>query len=165
MSEKWRTIPGFSRYQASDDGQVRSIGYNGRRSVVLRQQITGRQEYRTVMVHDDELGAQRRRPVHVLALLAHRGARPDGMVARHLDDDPSRNCIENLAWGTPSENTKDLVANGNHHNARKLTCPQGHEYDTANTYRCPSGKGGRQCRACRRSRSTKPTTEERHVTP
>lgn len=153
MNETWRTIPGFTRYQASTDGQIRSVGFNGRSSVILRQQITGRRKYRTVTLRDDALGAQRRRPVHVLMLLAFRGARPPGMVARHLDDDPARNCIANLCWGTPSQNAMDLVANGNHHNARKTACPQGHRYDDVNTYRCPSGKGGRQCRACRQDRA------------
>lgn len=32
-------------------------------------------------------------------------------------------------------------------------CPQGHEYSDENTYRYPSGKGGRQCKACSRKRT------------
>ena len=31
-------------------------------------------------------------------------------------------------------------------------CPRGHPYDEANTYRWPSGYGGRKCRACRAAR-------------
>lgn len=32
-------------------------------------------------------------------------------------------------------------------------CPKGHPYDDENTYRTPSGKGGRRCKACLRERS------------
>jgi hypothetical protein len=35
----------------------------------------------------------------------------------------------------------------------KTHCPQGHPYDDVNTYRSPSGKGGRQCKACLRDRT------------
>jgi hypothetical protein len=94
--------------------------------------------------------------VHVLVLLAFRGDRPPGMVARHFNDDPSVNCLANPTWGTPSDNSKDIVTNGNHPNTNKVICPRGHPYSEANTYRCPSGKGGRQCRACHRARRNIP---------
>ncbi len=36
--------------------------------------------------------------------------------------------------------------------ADKTHCPKGHPYDAANTWSSPSGKVGRQCRACHRER-------------
>ena len=33
-------------------------------------------------------------------------------LVRHLDDDPSNNCVDNLAWGYPIDNTHDCIANG-----------------------------------------------------
>ena len=33
-------------------------------------------------------------------------------IVRHLNDDPSDNCIENLAWGTQKDNHNDAVLNG-----------------------------------------------------
>ncbi|MDB4311938.1 HNH endonuclease, partial [bacterium] len=36
---------------------------------------------------------------------------PDS-VARHLDDNPLNNYVENLMWGSSSENTLDKYANG-----------------------------------------------------
>lgn len=46
---------------------------------------------------------------------------------------------------SPSENRRDNLQR------TKTHCPQGHEYDQANTYVDP--KGHRRCRACNRSRN------------
>ena len=56
-------------------------------------------------------------------------ARPNGAVCRHLNGDPAKNCVENLAWGTRLENSRDAQIHGTwqhgegHHNA-KLTAVQ-----------------------------------------
>lgn len=50
--------------------------------------------------------------VHRLILEAFVGPCPPGMEARHLDDNKANNRLENLCWGTPSENYADRVANG-----------------------------------------------------
>lgn len=34
-------------------------------------------------------------------------------MVRHLDDDPSNNFVENLAWGTQTDNMRDCINNGN----------------------------------------------------
>lgn len=75
---------------------------------------------------------------------------PDNLeLVRHLDDDPTHNVLDNLAWGTHSDNRLDSVRNGTHANAMKTHCPQGHPYDEENTYRKP-GKASRDCRSCKR---------------
>jgi hypothetical protein len=38
--------------------------------------------------------------------------RPTDTVVRHLNDDPSDNRIENLAWGTHHDNAQDSIRNG-----------------------------------------------------
>jgi len=50
--------------------------------------------------------------VHVLVMEAFVGPRRPGMQVRHLDSDPSNNTLENLTWGTPSENYQDRVERG-----------------------------------------------------
>jgi hypothetical protein len=40
------------------------------------------------------------------------GPRPDGLIARHLNDDSLDNRRENLAWGTWGDNARDAVRNG-----------------------------------------------------
>lgn len=34
-------------------------------------------------------------------------------MVRHLDDDPSNNMVDNLAWGTQIDNMRDCINNGN----------------------------------------------------
>jgi hypothetical protein len=47
---------------------------------------------------------------------------------------------------------KERISDPENNNVRKQACPQGHPYNEANTYRRPSGKGGRECVKCRRKR-------------
>jgi len=71
------------------------------------------------------------------------------MDSCHWDDDPANNRLENLRWGTRSENRKDSVRNGTHNMASKTHCPQGHPYTAGNTYVYPGGN--RACNECRRA--------------
>ena len=88
------------------------------------------------------------RLVHHLVAEAFIGPRPEGMLVLHRDDDPFNNTVENLCYGTYSQNMRDKVANGNHHNARKTHCKRGHALSGDNLYINPKG-GNRHCLACR----------------
>ena len=59
--------------------------------------------------------------MHRLVLEAFSGAVPVGTVGCHRDDDTQNNMLENLYWGTYSENLTDAVRNGKrtHHGQRK----------------------------------------------
>lgn len=59
-----------------------------------------------------------------------------------------RACVNpaHLEPATRSENLR-RGETGNHTNSRLTHCPQGHPYDTANTY--PDKRGWRGCRICR----------------
>lgn len=97
------------------------------------------------MHHPD--GSVISRYVHTLVLEAFVGPRPTGGVARHLDDNGENNAVENLCWGTVSENNYDLVANGKHANANKTHCPKGHPYAVR-----WGETGGRRCKECEQAR-------------
>jgi hypothetical protein len=51
-------------------------------------------------------------PIHILVAEAFLGKRPEGLVIRHLNDDPTDNRLENLKYGTRSENALDAIRNG-----------------------------------------------------
>ncbi|WP_051233125.1 HNH endonuclease [Pseudonocardia asaccharolytica] len=88
--------------------------------------------------------------VHRLVLLAFVGEPPDDKPnALHRDDDPANNCVENLYWGTRSENTDDSVRNGSHVQARKATCALGHDLVAPNLVPSTTKAGGRSCLACK----------------
>jgi hypothetical protein len=118
----WKSWPGFSDYEASTHGQVRSLdrtdrGGRVRKGAVLRTRVSNR-GYELVDVTGDD-GVKHTKTVHTVVLLAHAGPRQPGQVARHLDDDPLNNLWApgdaeqvraaggNLVWGTPPENERD----------------------------------------------------------
>jgi hypothetical protein len=81
-------------------------------------------------------------------MLAFVGPYPEGMEIRHLDGNPENNALENLKYGTRSQNIQDQIRHGVHHFKSKTHCKHGHPYDEANTYYC--SRGWRQCRQCKR---------------
>jgi hypothetical protein len=90
--------------------------------------------------------------VHTLVALAFLGHRPPGAEVRHLNGNAHDNRVENLCYGTSSENSRDTVQNGNHFQASKTHCTKGHAYDEANTYLYVNAQQHRLrgCRACNR---------------
>ena len=51
--------------------------------------------------------------VHRLVLLTFVGPRPAGMVVRHFPDrNPNNNCLSNIQYGTPKENSADQLFHG-----------------------------------------------------
>lgn len=154
MRERWLPIPGYEgNYEVSDRGNVRSvdrirIGTDGiaqkRRGQILRGTIGARDGYRCVNLRTGG-GNGRVTPIHRLVLLAFVGPLPPGMVSRHLNGNPTDNRLENLKYGTQSENMHDRVRHGNHFQVNKTHCPREHEYTPENTYRT---RKGRFCKKC-----------------
>ena len=126
-TEVWEPIGhGFSAYQASNHGQVRSVDRTladgrYRRGVVLKTRVSNR-GYVLVNVRDDN-GAVQTRTVHTLEMLAFVGLPPPGQQTRHYDDNPLNNRWEpgaekasraaggNLFYGTQEENDADKARN------------------------------------------------------
>lgn len=104
MSEEWRIVVGDGDYEISSHGRVRRVtgGPGARAGHVLRCRTSAGSPYPTVSLH----GVKTAR-VHVLVLEAFVGPRPTGQEARHLDGDHRNNRVENLVWGTSSQNKED----------------------------------------------------------
>ncbi len=119
---EWRTIEGFDDYEVSNTGIVRSkeriiIDYGGRggarrerklKSKVLAPCIS--KGYPMVSLTKNSVGHSFY--VHKLVITAFVGQRPDGMECRHVDGDRMNPNLNNLAWGTPSENQRDREFHG-----------------------------------------------------
>lgn len=164
---EWRDIPGYEgRYQASDDGQIRSVHRTylnslGRRRVTPSRVLAGANDkrgYLVVALYKDATTRVTCR-VHQCVCLAFHGLRPFPEAhVRHLDGNSYNNAAANLRWGTPSENQFDRLVHGTQHNANKTHCKQGHEFSPDNTihYVKPNGLGMRRCRTCTRIWGNKP---------
>lgn len=152
---EWRPVPSWPDYEASSDGQIRSLerrhrltgGMIGGR--VLRQQIRTDNGRPQVEVWRD--GARRTIRVHTLVCEAFHGPQPDGQIVLHGDNVVTNNAADNLRWGTWSDNTQDCLNAGRHPQRAKTACPHGHAYDEANTR--VTKEGHRQCRACQKIRN------------
>lgn len=124
VSEQWKSINGFEgKYEVSNQGRVRTVertvphGLTGTQFVPsrirkLRQNIgngyiecplkTGSPDRRTKFVY-----------VHRTVIEAFTGPSPasDSQV-NHKDGNKRNNCIDNLEWSTPLENTRHAISNG-----------------------------------------------------
>ncbi|AER47718.1 NUMOD4 motif-containing HNH endonuclease [Mycolicibacterium goodii] len=156
MAEQWRPVPGWEgHYEVSNRGQVRSVDRTVRTATGALQTRRGRVLTPFVRKHGYPVvglyGPNKRRTqtdVHLLVLAAFAGLRPDGSVARHLNGDPSDNTIENLAWGTYTENNDDQVRHGTHYEASRTRCDRGHLLEGENLA-VRTKKNGRKRRACK----------------
>ena len=134
--EEWRAVPGHEdRYLVSNEGRVARL--------MTVKPPTKR--YVRINVRD-AANKMRTYLAHVWVLEAFVGPRPEGALARHLNDDPTDNRVENLAWGSVADNTSDAYRNGGRQ--LKQTCRLGHPIEGANLQ-----AKGRRCKACNRARA------------
>lgn len=154
QTETWRPVPGFSRYQVSDQGRIRNMRAHARADDVMATNPNSSGGYPRLNLIDDS-GTKRNVLVHQIVLLAFEGPCPEGMEARHWNDDPTDNrwtpggeegCrtgAGNLLYGTKAENAADRARN---RPPRQPKPPQ----PCLNHDRCGGfvGKGGRRCHEC-----------------
>lgn len=101
---EWKTIEEAPLYEVSDEGQVRRGGR------ILKPNTNGTTGHRSVHLRNDNRSIQRY--IHRLVLMVFVGECPVGHECRHLDGNPNNNRLDNLAWGTRSENYNDARRHG-----------------------------------------------------
>lgn len=158
--EVWRPIPGWSGYyEASNYGRIRSTNRTVRHTDGRVRELTGKvlkqrpNPQGRPMVNLCKEGRCKNHTIHSLVAAAFIGPRPQGLVIRHLNDDPWDNRVENLAYGTHKENVLDCISNGGNACLNKTHCPRGHELVEWNLTRASAQKGYRDCLACNRARA------------
>lgn len=120
MAEVWKDIPGYiGYYQASNQGQVRSLDRIVDHSICKRKTIHGRvlkqarsRSYLTVSLCKN--GTEQTWQVGNLVLLTFVGPRPYMYECCHNNGNPHDNHLLNLRYGTRSENSLDAVKHGTH---------------------------------------------------
>jgi len=113
--ECWKPIVGFERYEVSSLGRIRSLSFKGRDKVRIMKLKTHKQGYREIGLYDGPKalgGKQRMVLVHKAVLSAFDREPVEGEVCRHIDGDPANNSLENLQWGTSSDNWHDSRGHG-----------------------------------------------------
>lgn len=170
MIEEWREIPTHPGYEVSSLGSIRSVDRWIENSKGHRRFYPGK-----VLKLSKQPSGYRflgGRGVNFLAL--HRAVadafipNPGGLpIVRHLDDNKANNRVENLAWGTYSDNSFDNVLNGGNHEANKTHCPKGHPYDETNTQvsHLKTGVTRRACKICMRNHNEKYQASKGSLSP
>jgi hypothetical protein len=157
--ELWASIHGYvGYYEISTCGRVRSLDRvitdrNGQIRRLRGQPLGGNLSpttgYLRVGLSKDGTGVIRH--IHSLVLETFVGPRPSGMEACHGPNGQLDNHLANLAWNTPSANSRDMRRDGTDSNLNKIVCPRDHWLVEPNLV--PSKLPVRQCLACDRASS------------
>lgn len=113
MIENWRPVLAYDGfYEVSDHGRVRRVAGSNRspNGRVLRFGVLQRGHLNVGLSRPGV--PQLKCLVHVLVLEAFVCLRPTGCWCRHIDGNPANNHLANLAWGTPRENSADMLLHG-----------------------------------------------------
>lgn len=118
-AEEWRSVAGFSGYEVSSFGRVRSWRpINGRPETItidpriLAQTKSAAGGHRIVTLCNGRRTGNAQRLVHRLVLESFVGPCPEGMECCHSNGDPSDNRLENLRWDSRRANAADRDAHG-----------------------------------------------------
>ena len=132
MIEEWKPIKGYEGcYEISSMGRVKSVERK-----VYNPGVLGEGCYRTVPerirkpnimkgYHCVSLAKDKQYKVfriHRLVMEHFVGQAPSSEYqVNHIDGDKSNNCVDNLEWVTPQENTLHAIENGLRHNPDEET--------------------------------------------
>lgn len=109
----YRPVKGFPGYSVGDDGSLWSCrsckGLTDRWRKLRPHLCAG---YPCFDLARD--GKHTYATIHFLVLTAFVGPRPDKYECLHWDGNPENNRLENLRWGTRSENRMDSIRHGTH---------------------------------------------------
>lgn len=107
INAEWRNIENYPGYQVSNLGYVRSNRI-GQKWKILNPEVC--KGYKRILLRNSE--GKKHWFVHILVARAFI-ANPDNKpIVNHKDADKFNNCVENLEWATPSENTVHAFQNG-----------------------------------------------------
>lgn len=163
--EEWRPVVGFPGYEVSNLGNVKSLdrrvalkagGTRFRKGTDLKF-MYGRFGYREVEMYR-EFKRYRVR-VHRVVAEAFLSNPKNHPIVRHKDDVHTDNRVENLAWGTQSENMFDAWRNGGREGRVEPHCKNGHPFTEDSLYIHP--KGYKICRVCHREANQRYTARKR----
>ena len=120
---RWKTVPDRPKYEVSSDGRVR-VRIASRTAPVGFLPVIKIDHFGYPVVHLYDRNWHKSRRVHVLMAMAFYGYPKEGQEVRHLNGVKSDCRIENLRYGTRSENMKDSYV---HNPDRKTPFVKGHK--------------------------------------
>lgn len=111
INEIWKQVDGFSDYEVSNMGRVRSfkLGKNG--SILIPRKTSEKKPYPMVYIKNDE-GNNKLVKIHRLVALAF-VTKPIGCnIVNHIDGNKLNNVADNLEWTDNGGNNKHAYDSG-----------------------------------------------------
>jgi hypothetical protein len=155
-TEYWRQSP-FEGLQISDHGRLRDPASGEIIETKAYATKPGGSRYMRF----------RKRYLHEMVLTTFDRPARLGEQCRHLNGNSLDNRLENLAWGTPSEDNYDRVSHGTHQHAKRDNCKYGHPLD-GKVFNEDGSVKQRICLTCRRAhnrRMKEKAREDRQTCP
>lgn len=103
---QWRTIPGFSAYKISEEGEI--ISYIKPSKPRKLKYYHNQYGHQYVDIIDDN-DIRRKRLVHRLVAMTFLKNPNNLPIVMHKDDNPKNNSISNIHWGTSYDNVHDCI--------------------------------------------------------
>lgn len=154
MAEEWRDIAGFEDlYEVSSLGRVRNVC----RGSILSERRNSDGYARVALSRE---GRYSHRLVHRLVAEAFIPNPESYPLVLHGPNGPLDNSVDNLRWGTNSDNMRDRRRDGTDRNASKTHCINKHAYTAENTYY--NAEGHRSCLTCRHEHTCKSNERRRN---
>lgn len=146
--EEWKPFPGYGDfYDVSSWGRLRRVNSEkeNRRGKILKGSLDKDGYLRYHLRVGGVSTTFRAHRMVATAFLEN----PFGLpLVLHGKNGISDNSVDNLRWGSNSENMKDRVRDGTCFESLKTHCPRGHEYTEENTIWNNSEHTHRKCRTC-----------------
>lgn len=129
--ERWRNIPGFPGYQASDFGNIRNKNWHNTGNVRNLSQFKKNNGYYQVSLTLARGEDSRGELVHRLVALAFLPNPENRQQINHKNGDKADNRVDNLEWVTAKENIAHAVEKLKR-NKKEIVCIEtGTKYDSA----------------------------------
>lgn len=117
--EIWKPLLGYEGiYSTSNLGRLRiETGSNSTPAgtITIGSKST---RYRKVSLRKN--GIRISKDIHVLIAETFISPRPTGMYVNHIDGNKQNNCVSNLEWVTPKQNSRQSVLAGRHHKGSQI---------------------------------------------
>lgn len=111
MKETWKTVKGFSDYEVSNLGRVRSFKLKKNGSLLKPRKVNMKKPYYMVNLLND-IGKYQLVRVHRLIALAFVPKREGMNIVNHIDGNKLNNVATNLEWTNHKGNNKHAYESG-----------------------------------------------------
>ena len=108
--EIWTKIEGFSNYEVSSLGRVKSLNWNNTGKEKMMSLCMVSSGYLSTCLYKDK--KQKMALIHRLVANAFIPNLENKPQVNHIDGNKTNNCVSNLEWATREENMKHAISNG-----------------------------------------------------